>query len=125
VERAAPPGPVKIGGSVALALARWRTARSTVARYRLRSDPALRNVNPTEQHAREHDVLAFARCMRHRGVTDFPDPTSQGELSLETLHAAGVDVHAPAVLAAARSCLPALNGAITGADIQRAESGAQ
>jgi hypothetical protein len=82
--------------------------------------------NPTEQaqqiHARVQLVLAFARCMRNHGVPNFPDPSSQGQLSVEMANAAGVDVHAPAVQAAALSCLPAAGGAITAADIHRAEN---
>lgn len=73
--------------------------------------------------AREPDLLAFARCMRRHSVADFPDPTSQGQLTLEMLASAGVDVGAPNVLSAAKTCLPASNGAITPADIQRAVSG--
>jgi hypothetical protein len=76
-----------------------------------------------QAHAKAQHLLAFARCIRGHGVTAFPDPTSQGQLTLEMLSAAGVDLHAPAVLAAARSCLGAAGGAVTAADLQRVSSG--
>jgi hypothetical protein len=70
-------------------------------------------------------VLAFARCLRSHGVPDFPDPTSQGRLTVEMVTAAGVDLHAPVVLTAAKVCLPTAHGAITGADVARAVNGPQ
>jgi hypothetical protein len=91
--------------------------------------PGQSNANPTQhaaqQHAREQDLLAFAKCLRSHGVTNFPDPTSQGRLTLEMVNAAGVDLHAPVVLTAAKACLGAARGAITGADVERAVNGKQ
>ena len=87
------------------------------------------NVNPSQlaqqQHARAQNVLAFARCLRSHGVPNFPDPTSQGQLTVEMVTAAGVDLHAPAVLAAAKECLGASHGAITGAQVEQAVNGGQ
>lgn len=77
------------------------------------------------QHAEELGKLAFARCLRSHGIRDFPDPTSQGQLTLQMLTAAGIDVHAPAVATAAKACVGASNGTITPADVQRAVSGTQ
>jgi hypothetical protein len=34
-------------------------------------------------------ILAFAKCLRSHGVTNFPDPTSQGQLTLEMVNAVG------------------------------------
>jgi hypothetical protein len=82
------------------------------------------NANPAQvaqqQRAREQDLLAFARCLRSHGVSDFPDPTSQGQLTLEMVDAAGVDLHSPALLSAAKACIGVTHGAITGADVERA-----
>jgi hypothetical protein len=64
--------------------------------------------------------LSFARCMRSRGITAFPDPTRQGQYTLSMVTAAGVDIHAPAVKAAAMACIPASQGTVSAADIQRA-----
>jgi hypothetical protein len=70
--------------------------------------------------AREQDLLGFARCMRGRGVTEFPDPGLQGQLTIAMITAAGVDLHAPSVAAAARACIPASNGVITPAAVAQA-----
>ena len=77
---------------------------------------------PTAQQTRTRlaDMLSFAECMRRRGVTRFPDPTAQGELSVAMVRAQGVDVHAPAVLTAVKTCLPASHGALTAAQIRAA-----
>lgn len=70
--------------------------------------------------ARARDKLAFARCLRSHGVPKFPDPSSQGQLTLQMVISAGVDMHAPVVLTAAKACLATAHGAITGAQVVRA-----
>ena len=57
------------------------------------------------------DLLAFARCVRSHGISNFPDPNSQGNFNLA---GTGVNSHqlSPAELAAARTCLPAAHGTI-------------
>jgi hypothetical protein len=72
------------------------------------------------QQARKRDLLSFARCMRGRGIGDFPDPTTQGQLTLQMITGAGIDLHAPQVAVAARACLPASHGVITPADVAQA-----
>jgi hypothetical protein len=83
--------------------------------------------NPADiaSHQRQEKAgkLSFAQCMRRRGVTSFPDPDAQGQLTLAMVNAAGVDIHARAVLNAAMGCVPASQGTINKADIQRAEAG--
>ncbi len=76
-----------------------------------------------QQHAREQDLLAFARCLRAHGIPNFPDPTSDGQLTLEMIQAAGVNLHAPVVLPAAKACLGAARGTITATDVERAING--
>jgi hypothetical protein len=73
-----------------------------------------------QRRARTQDLLSFARCMRERGVNGFPDPGDQGQLTLEMITAAGIDLHAPQVAAAARACIPASHGAITPAAVAQA-----
>ena len=68
-------------------------------------------------------LLAFARCMRRHGLTRFPDPDSQGEVTPQMATAAGIDVHAPSFAADAKACAPASHGTITPADVARATSG--
>jgi hypothetical protein len=69
------------------------------------------------------DMLAFARCIRMHGVQSFPDPTSSGELTHETLASAGIDVHQPALLRAADACVGVTHGALTKAAVARFVSG--
>jgi hypothetical protein len=78
-----------------------------------------------QQHTRELDMLSFAQCMRGRGITSFPDPTAQGQLSVAMVNSAGVDLHAPQTLKAALACAPASHGALTPAQIEQAVNGSQ
>ena len=91
--------------------------------------PPPSNVSATQvaqqKHTREQHLLAFAKCLRGHGITQFPDPTSQGQLTLEMVTAAGVDLHTPAVLAAVRACFGTTDGAVTAAEVQRAITDAQ
>src|SRR5215831_18353838 len=66
------------------------------------------------------DELSFARCMRSHGVARFPDPTAQGQLTVEMVQAAGIDVHSPTVLRVVQACLPASHGALTPAKVREA-----
>jgi hypothetical protein len=66
------------------------------------------------------DGLSFARCMRGHGVSRFPDPTAQGQLTVEMVQAQGIDVHSPAVLQAVQVCLPASHGMLTPARVAAA-----
>jgi hypothetical protein len=58
--------------------------------------------------------------MRSHGVTRFPDPTAQGDLSVEMVQAQGIDVHAPAILHVVQTCLPASHGWLTPAKVREA-----
>jgi hypothetical protein len=46
--------------------------------------------------------LAFSRCMRAHGVTNFPDPTGHGGLTIRP--GAGIDPQSPAFQAAQKAC---------------------
>jgi hypothetical protein len=76
--------------------------------------------SPQQMRTRLADELSFARCMRSHGVTRFPDPTAQGDLSVEMVQAHGIDVHSPAVLHTVQECLPASHGALTPAKVREA-----
>jgi hypothetical protein len=75
---------------------------------------------PQQQRTRLADELSFARCMRSHGVSRFPDPTAQGQLTVEMVQAQGIDVHSPAVLRVVQACLPASHGALTPAKVRAA-----
>lgn len=68
--------------------------------------------------------LSFARCMRSHGLSRFPDPNGQGQLSIEMVQAQGIDVHSPAVLHVVQTCLPASHGWLTAAKVREALSNA-
>jgi hypothetical protein len=86
--------------------------------------PAPQNEAPAQQanvqRARARYLLAFAQCLRAHGVTAFPDPTPQGQLTLEMIHAADVDLQAPSFLSAAGACVGVTHGAITLAQVEEA-----
>jgi hypothetical protein len=73
-----------------------------------------------QKHTQLADELSFAKCMRNHGVSRFPDPTAQGELSVEMVQAQGINVHAPAVLRVVQTCLPASHGGLTAAKVREA-----
>jgi predicted dinucleotide-utilizing enzyme len=73
-----------------------------------------------QKRTRLADGRSFARCMRSHGLTRFPDPTAQGDLSVEMVQAQGIDVHSPAVLRVVQACLPASHGALTPAKVREA-----
>jgi hypothetical protein len=86
--------------------------------------PGLANASPTQiaaqQHAHAQTLLAFAQCLRGHGVQGFPDPTAQGQLTLQMIHTAGVDLQAPSLLTAAKACVGVTHGAITLAQVEQA-----
>lgn len=73
-----------------------------------------------EKRTQLADELSFARCMRGHGVSNFPDPTAQGQLSVAMVEAQGIDVHSPQVLRVVQTCLPASHGALTMAKVREA-----
>jgi hypothetical protein len=73
-----------------------------------------------QQRAQLAAELSFARCMRSHGLARFPDPNSQGQLSVEMVQAQGIDVHSPAVLHVVQACLPASHGWLTAAKVRDA-----
>ena len=66
------------------------------------------------------DELSFAKCMRRHGVGNFPDPTAQGQLTVEMVEAQGIDVRSAAVLRVVQTCLPASHGGLTAAKVREA-----
>ncbi|MGH2873181.1 MAG: hypothetical protein ACRDL5_12060 [Solirubrobacteraceae bacterium] len=65
-------------------------------------------------------LVALAACMRSHGFTRFPDPTAQGQLTMEMIDGAGIDLQAPATKTAALACAAATHGQITRAEIEQA-----
>jgi hypothetical protein len=82
--------------------------------------PAPHNGGPSDQGPRKQVLLAFAHCLRAHGVNSFPDPNAQGQLTTQMIAAAGVDIHAPGLLTAAKACVAVTHGAITMAQVEAA-----
>jgi hypothetical protein len=71
-------------------------------------------------HYKVEHYVKFAACMRSHGITSFPDPNSQGNIPPTLLAHAGVNIHLPNVIAAARACVPESGGLLTQAAISQA-----
>lgn len=65
------------------------------------------------------EFLAFAHCLHTHGITDFPDPDTQGQITGQMIKASGVDLKAPSFRTAADACVGITHGAITRADVAR------
>jgi hypothetical protein len=76
--------------------------------------------NPAQQKARTEGLVAFAACVRKHGFPSFPDPTSQGQLTLEMIARAGINLQQPAVLQAGDACVSVSHGQITKGDVAQA-----
>lgn len=82
--------------------------------------PPSRSDLAAQARQRAQNILSFVRCLRAHGITRFPDPNPQGQLTLQMVQAAGVDLHAPGVRSAGLACVSASHGAVTPADIAQA-----
>jgi hypothetical protein len=76
--------------------------------------------SPQQIAAHVKGMVSFAGCMRSHHVPTFPDPSTRGDLTPAMLSAAGINLHAPAVRAAAIACVPASQGQLTAAQVTRA-----
>ena len=74
---------------------------------------------PAHTHQQIDAMLAFARCIRGHGFSRFPDPTDNGSVTHEMLAQAGIDLHQPALVQAADSCVSVTHGLITRAEVTR------
>jgi hypothetical protein len=77
----------------------------------------------TDQLAKKRALLAIARCIRARGLSNFPDPNPQGQITRAMLSAAGIDLRSPLLLRAGLACVRVTHGVITAAMVEAAVSG--
>jgi hypothetical protein len=85
--------------------------------------PTPGNAGPSSGGPNKQDLLAFAHCLRSRGISGFPDPNAQGRLTLQMISGAGVDYRSRTFETAADSCVGVTHGAITPAKIHALVSG--
>jgi hypothetical protein len=116
------------GGSVKIAMMAPQSA--VAAPHFTTAERACRGIigppeahSPAAEQAHRRILLAFARCLRGHGITNFPDPDRHGRLTLQMISAAGVDLHSRELLRAATDCVSVTHGAITLAQVRAAVSG--
>jgi hypothetical protein len=114
------------GGNVKLTIHQYGTSTPhfqsalSTCHHLLPSGPGGQAETDQQLRTRIADELSFARCMRSHGVSRFPDPNGNGQLSVEMVQAQGIDVHSPEVLRVVQACLPASHGALTPAKVREA-----
>ncbi len=64
-------------------------------------------------------MLAFAHCLRGHGFSRFPDPSTTGGITHAMLAEAGIDLHQPALVQAADTCVGVTHGVMTRAMVAR------
>ncbi len=85
--------------------------------------PAPGASSPGERQAHRQVMLAFAHCLRSHGLSGFPDPNHNGQITPQMISAAGVDLRSNQFLRAATGCVGVTHGAITLAQVRAAASG--
>jgi hypothetical protein len=114
-------------GSIATAIAgpanasaapAFQTAQKACSRLLLALNNSTGPNGPTSQ-----DFLAFAHCLHTHGISDFPDPNTQGRITGAMIHASGVDLKAPSFTTAADACVDVTHGTITRATVARLVNG--
>ena len=81
------------------------------------------NQSPARSHAQIAALLAFARCMRSHGFSNFPDANSSGQITHQMLANAAINLHQPAVLQVGDACASVTHGVITKATLARFVAG--
>jgi len=66
--------------------------------------PPQKTMNPAQQAAAKAQALKYAQCMRAQGISDFPDPNSQGGIALSPKPGGDLDPNNPRFQAANRAC---------------------
>ncbi len=111
------------GGSVAIAIAgqsgpgaspAFQSAQKACNRILLAQISTNGPTGPSKQ-----EFLAFAHCLHTHGISDFPDPNPQGQITGQMIDASGVDLKAPSFTTAADACVGVTHGGITRAGIAR------
>ena len=66
--------------------------------------PPQKTMNPAQQAAARAQALKYAQCMRAHGISDFPDPNSQGGIALQPKPGGDLDPNNPQFQAANKAC---------------------
>ncbi len=106
------------GPANASAAPAFRTAQKACRRIL----PAPSNSSGPSGPSRQ-DFLALAHCLHTHGISDFPDPNTQGRITGQMMNASGVDLKAPSFTTAADACVDVTHGTITRATVARFVNG--
>lgn len=72
------------------------------------AEKACRALRPTvsasQQRQDATQALKWAQCIRAHGISNFPDPDSNGHFGVGSINAAGIDINSPQVQAAVKAC---------------------
>jgi len=82
--------------------------------------PGPTDSTPAEQQAHRQVLLAFAHCLRSHGLSGFPDPNRNGDISQQMISAAGFDPRSTQFQRAGAACVGVTHGAITLAQVRAA-----
>ena len=82
--------------------AAWRACRPLM--------PSGGPLSPAQQAEARAQALKYSRCMRGHGISDFPDPNSQGNLQVQANAGGDLDPHNPRFEAANKACQHDLPG---------------
>jgi len=66
--------------------------------------PPQKALSPAQQAAARAQALAYARCMRAHGISDFPDPNAQGGIALSPQPGGDLEPNNPRFQAANQAC---------------------
>ena len=66
--------------------------------------PPQKALSPAQQAAARAQALAYARCMRAHGISDFPDPNAQGGIALSPKPGGDLEPNNPWFQAANQAC---------------------
>jgi hypothetical protein len=78
------------------------------------SDPKVASISPSADASSPDaggaegrpSALAYSKCMRAHGISDFPDPNSSGDIALNAQPGSDIDPNNPKYQAADRTCKP-------------------
>ena len=91
---------VIVAGNVDPASSQFQAAMRACRRFMPGGGPP--ELTPSQQAVAARAMLRFAKCMRAHGVPSFPDPSSDGRFSPESL--AGIDPSSPFLTSAFKAC---------------------
>lgn len=116
------------GGSVAMAVAGAANASAAPAfRFAQKACSGIllaqSSTNGPSGPSRQ-EFLAFAHCLHTHGISDFPDPNTQGQITGQMIDSSGIDFKAPSFVTAADACVGVTHGTITRAGVARFVNGA-